>query len=135
MTCSRLREGHLFTSKVTGRQYSLLPAASCTSEQLIYLISCSSCHKQYVGKTEQSLRQRHYGHRREIEAASSALGQHFAAREAGVCGPDSLQLQVIELCPSQDLLSAREGFWQHELATFAPLGINIRDELGGKLES
>ena len=132
VTCSRMLEGQTFSSRVTGRQYSILPAVSCTSEQLIYLITCSSCDKQYVGKTEQSLRQRHYGHRREIEAASSALGQHFGP---GGCGPDCLVIQVIELCPSQDLLPAREGFWQHELASFAPHGINIRDELGGKLKS
>ena len=31
-----------------------------------------------MGKTEQTLRQRHYGHRREVEQASSALGQHFS---------------------------------------------------------
>ena len=122
----------MFTSRVTGRQYTIAPAVSCTSQQLIYLITCARCEKQYVGKTEQSLRQRHYGHRREIEAASSALGQHFAA---GACGPDSLNIQIIELCSSQDLLPAREGFWQHELASFAPRGINIRDELGGKLSS
>ena len=132
VTCSRMLEGPVFSSTVTGRQYTIVPAVSCTSQQLIYLITCARCEKQYVGKTEQSLRQRHYGHRREIEAASSALGQHFAA---GACGAESLNIQIIELCSSQDLLPAREGFWQHELASFAPRGINIRDELGGKLKS
>ena len=42
-----------------------------------------------MGKTEQSLRQRHYGHRREVETRSSALGQHFAD-----CGLDNLRIQV-----------------------------------------
>lgn len=49
----------------------------------------------------------------------------------GECGGlDSLSLQVIEVVEGGELL-AREGHWQHELSTFAPGGINIRDELGG----
>ena len=49
----------------------------------------------------------------------------------GECGGlDSLSLQVVEVVEGPSLL-AREGHWQHELSTFAPGGINIRDELGG----
>ena len=95
-------------------------------------ITCRKCLKQYVGKSSKSLRQRHYGHRREIETESSALGQHFSQAN---CGPDSLTIQVIELVRPVENLLVREGFWQHELASFAPLGINIRDELGGKLKT
>ena len=28
-------------------------------------------------------------------------------------------------------LQRREGYWQHELMTFVPWGLNIRDELNG----
>ena len=28
-------------------------------------------------------------------------------------------------------LERREGYWQHELMTFVPWGLNIRDELNG----
>ena len=48
-----------------------------------------------MGKTEQSLRQRHYGHRREVETRSSALGQHFAD-----CGLDNLRIQVTSVSTS-----------------------------------
>ena len=116
---------------VLGNSYEIKANVSCTTERLIYMITCSSCGKQYVGKTDQSLRQRHYGHRREIEQGSSALGKHFSSA-AGHCSADSLQLQVIELCPAGGDLLAREGHWQHQLQTFSPGGINIRDELGGK---
>jgi len=133
VTCVKMIEGQHFRSTVTGQQYNLSANVSCTTERLIYMITCSKCSKQYVGKTEQSLKQRHYGHRREIEQGSSALGQHFSSE--GQCGGyQSLQLQVIDVIgPGSgvvDLLS-REGYWQHELKTFSPGGINIRDELGG----
>ena len=48
-----------------------------------------------MGKTEQSLRQRHYGRRREVETRSSALGQHFAD-----CGLDNLRIQVSSVSTS-----------------------------------
>merc|ERR1719460_2445944 len=34
VTCSRMLEGQVFSSRVTGRQYTILPAVSCTSQQL-----------------------------------------------------------------------------------------------------
>ena len=53
-------------------------------------ITCQKCKKQYVGKTVQTLKQRHYGHRREIDKQSSHLGEHFA----GPCGYNNLRIQV-----------------------------------------
>ena len=55
-----------------------------------FQVTCDKCKKQYVGKTAQSLKQRHYGHRREIDQQSSYLGQHFA----GECGYPSFRIQV-----------------------------------------
>ena len=70
------------------------------------------------------MRQRHYGHRREVEQASSALGQHFSEvirmimikmmnimiimmmKVKGECGGlDSLMLQVIEVVEGGELLA------------------------------
>jgi len=132
VTCVKMIEGHVFRSSVTGLEYTIMPSVSCTTAHLIYLITCTNCSKQYVGKTEQSLKQRHYGHRREVEHASSALGQHFSST-SGHCGAECLSIQIIEVCDrvGGDLLG-REGHWQHELQTFSPGGINIRDELGGR---
>ena len=57
---------------------------------LLLQITCQKCKKQYVGKTVQTLKQRHYGHRREIDKQSSHLGEHFA----GPCGYNNLRIQV-----------------------------------------
>ena len=40
VTCTKLLEGPVFTSSSTGRQYTIGPSVSCTSEALIYLITC-----------------------------------------------------------------------------------------------
>lgn len=129
VTCAWLLEGPAFFSMVTNKQYRFMPPVTCTDDLLIYLVTCRGCRKQYVGKTEQTLRQRHYGHRREIETQSSPLGQHFGS----VCGYNCWSIQIIDKCAA-DELSRREGYWQHELRTLVPDGLNIRDELGGRLK-
>ena len=55
-------------------------------------VTCTheKCGKQYVGKTEQELRQRHYGHRREIDMKSTPLGKHFADN----CGYEYFEIQA-----------------------------------------
>lgn len=60
------------------------------TSNVVYLVTCRRCKKQYVGKTEQALKQRHYGHRREIELQSTPLGKHFA----GECGYANWSMQV-----------------------------------------
>ena len=90
VTCELLLPGTTFKSTMTGKDYKFMPSVSCHTKNIIYLVTCQQCKKQYVGKTAQTLKQRHYGHRREIEKQSSNLGQHFAAD----CGYASFRIQV-----------------------------------------
>ena len=138
VTCELFLEGTSFTSKTTGKNYKFTSSVSCTDKNCIYLVTCvnENCGKQYVGKSLQEMRKRHYGHRREIEIKSSPLGKHFA----DVCGYVYFQLQIIDQIKPQkggnseklkQELQRREGYWQHELMTFEPWGLNTRDELNG----
>ena len=138
VTCELFLEGTSFLSKTTGKNYVFTSSVSCTDKNVIYLVTClnDNCGKQYVGKSIQEMRKRHYGHRREIELKSSPLGKHFS----DVCGYIYFQLQIIDQIKprkgedseklKQELLR-REGYWQHELMTFEPWGLNTRDELNG----
>ena len=90
VTCALLIEGTEFKSQMTGKSYRLMTPVSCDTKFVIYLVTCQKCKKQYVGKTEQTLRKRHYGHRREIEIKSTPLGNHFA----GDCGYTNWRMQV-----------------------------------------
>jgi len=38
---------------------------------------------------------------------------------------------IIDHTTSADCLQRREGYWQHELMTLLPWGLNTRDELSG----
>ena len=43
-----------------------------------------------MGKSEEELRQRHYGHKKEIDLKSTMLGKHFAEK----CGYGFFQIQA-----------------------------------------
>ena len=79
--------------------------------------------KQYVGKSEHSLREKNAEHRRDIEAQGTLLGRHFGA----VCGYENWSLQIIDKC-SQRELARRERYWQEELTTMFPVGLNETNE-------
>ena len=52
----------------------------CTTENVVYLISCSSCNKQYVGETKCPLNKRWNGHRddwRHRRFERSPTAEHF----------------------------------------------------------
>ena len=119
-----------FQSSVTLKTYPLPDTkVNCSSSNLIYLISCSACGKQYMGKSFTSLKVHHDKHRTQIRHKSEGVGKHFSS-----CGYECLKLQIIEVCNENDNLQDREGFWMDELRTVAPAGINLRKEKNKKLD-
>ena len=60
-TCRHISQGSTFTSNVTKRSYEVVSSSAsmtCTSENVVYLITCNKCGIQYVGETSQKLRNR-----------------------------------------------------------------------------
>ena len=79
--------------------------------------------KQFVGKAEHSLREKNTEHRMDIEKQGSLLGRHFGS----VCGYENWSLQIIDKCPQKEL-ARRERYWQEELTTMFPVGLNETNE-------
>ena len=52
---------------------------TCTTSNIIYLISCRICGIQYIGETKNSLKKRFYGHRSTVKThlLDTLVGQHF----------------------------------------------------------
>ena len=132
--CERVIEGNKFKSTDMGDDYLSTIRATCESKKCIYLVTCvhKNCGLQYVGKTLQTVRERHYQHNREIKDGSSPLGKHF--RDHGI---DNFRLQIIDqLIPKKkesdknldERLRKRETMWAEKLSTFFPRGINMRVE-------
>ena len=82
-TCAYLNCKPFFTSKVTNVRYSIRHSATCSSSNVIYLITCTKCKKQYVGLTTKPLRTRINHHLSNIflhtlKFSRSQRRQHFS---------------------------------------------------------
>ncbi|KAJ8020195.1 hypothetical protein HOLleu_39720 [Holothuria leucospilota] len=123
VTCSALRETTHVVSHTTGERFHLnTTSTTCTTKEVIYLINCLDCGKQYVGETGSELKVRHRGHRQEFRKCHTPLGFHFQTCQR--C--ELIGLQNLTNSTKQNREEA-ELKWIYRLKTYAPLGINVKD--------
>ncbi|KAK3756747.1 hypothetical protein RRG08_018469 [Elysia crispata] len=128
MTCTSITSSTTFTSTITRKSYNILHNLSCHSHNVIYLITCNLCNKQYVGLTSQTLRKRFNTHRFNINNdRGDAVAKHFNL--------PGHTISHAKITPIDQLLTAdmiglqnKETFWIHTLQTLEPQGININDQ-------
>ena len=123
-----MKLGTSFTSTVTNERFRANVDATCKSSNVVYLIECNQCKKQYVGETENPLHLRVNGHRSDyyrklpdkpVAAHFNTLGHTF----------EDLTIMVIEELGSAptERRKLRERFWIHTLRSVAPQGLNLED--------
>ena len=124
--CNYITESTNVTSSTNKRTYKLNSKFSCRSRNLIYLITCKKCHKQYVGETGRTLKQRITDHISCIRLhKDTPIGLHF-----NLPGHDTKDLSIIpieQLYDNSDSVAFRrmkESAWQRALQTLHPLGLN-----------
>ena len=120
---------YTFSSSSTHKSYHIRHNISCDSFKIIYLITCRRCKKQYVGQTEQTLRQRMNSHRHSISHnTDTPVARHFNLPHHDI---NDLQVIGIDSLPSVDTYSRlnKETFWIYTLNTLAPHGINIQEQM------
>ena len=130
--CKRVKKTNTFRSTSTKRFYKIKPEnLSCCSENVVYLITCKTCKKQYVGSSvEFRLRFNNYrcSHRNFLkgkEVKQESFHAHY--EETGHNGESDWEFILIDQADSVEDLRKRESFWQHELNTFKPVGLNDRE--------
>jgi hypothetical protein len=64
--CKHMQHSSSYTSKVTGKQYTIFCSVNCKSANVIYIIECSVCGLQYVGESKQPFHKRLNGHRSDL---------------------------------------------------------------------
>ena len=147
-TCINFKPSNFFTSTVTHRTYPVVNKEypnpiDCKSGNLIYLITCSTCHLQYVGETIQQLNKRFGEHRSGMRgvpgshAGCKRIVEHWTK---GKCKDSHFTVQIIENWKGDgrnkgkiDLplgveRRKRETFWMLKLRTVYPYGLN--DKIG-----
>ena len=95
---------------------------------MVYLITCQSCDKQYVGETTQPLHKRVNGHRSDVKAKSSTfLYQHFNQPGHDFSNASIQIIDFVDSNISSDIkndLKLLEDDWIDKLGTAFPLGLN-----------
>ena len=149
--CNIIVNSDHFSNKEGTRTFNLRKGTfHCNSKGVVYLLTCKTCKKQYVGSTITTFRERYnnykskfraYFRRREkgtlgegkaIEQAS--LFEHFI-EHGNVSGFSQHKkedwsfwsFQLIDSSFNDIKLLERESFWQYKLDTFEPRGLNQRN--------
>ena len=124
-----------FTCFATKRKYKVKGNLKCTTNNIIYLLSCKNCGKQYVGSAIK-FKERFRIHKSDINTRKIRCG--MANHLLNVCCSsfskfEFLQVQLIEqvfIKDGQDIekvLWLREKFWQAQLFTLSH-GLNSPSE-------
>ena len=124
-----------FTCFATKRKYKVKGNLKCTTNNIIYLLSCKNCGKQYVGSAI-TFKERFRIHKSDINTRKIRCG--IANHLLNVCCSsfskfEFLQVQLIEqvfIKDGQDIekvLWLREKFWQAQLFTLSH-GLNSPSE-------
>ena len=124
VTCKHLDTNNSFKSTVTGTHYPIRHSFSCSSSNLIYLITCKKCKKQYVGLTTHTLKYRINHHRTNILTKKSIyLCDHFNLPDHNI---EHLAIQAIDTTTEADPTTLRqlELYWIKKLQTLVPKGLN-----------
>ena len=98
---------------------------------VVYLFTRKTCHKQYTGSTEEfrsrfnNYRCLHRNFLRNKKVRKESFHAHFT--EVLHQGESDWEVRLIDQGFSVDDVRRRESYWQHELDTFQPNGLNERE--------
>ena len=124
--CKYSRNTNNFQSNNTNNIYRITNHISCKSKNIIYIINCKRCNKQYVGETKTELRLRFNNHlssiRRNID---QPVAIHFNEESHTI--EDVEIIGIIKIMKQDDALRKKlESIWIKKLQTSAPIGLNTR---------
>ena len=130
LTCPFLKEGQAhYTFTSTKEKQRIHDPLNCKSKNLIYLIECKKCRKQYIGETKRHLHQRFGEHRRSIlNFGTTSVSEHFKQADHSINDVRLIPLEVIS-SNLDSVRKVREARLIERAMTLEPHGINRRDEL------
>jgi hypothetical protein len=121
-------QSQTFTSTTTKTQYPIKHSLDCSSHNVIYLITCPICHKQYVGETGRKLKTRLAEHCADTRLRrDKPVGKHF-----NLPGHSAENIHIMAIdrpytC-NTNIRKTLELHWVHTLQTVTPQGINIKSD-------
>ena len=133
--CKSISITEEFTSFTTKKTYKINHSFDCNNKCLIYLLSCKSCSKQYVGNTTNHFRSRWNNYKSDVRKAESGdmenvkqrfLQSHFLQQDhQGFL--KKVEDQLIDKTQASDP-TKREFYWMRALRTLCPYSLNIESD-------
>ena len=124
-SCMHIRTGNAFESAMTGEKFRAHVTTNCKTKNIVYLIECRKCKKQYIGETENPLQLRMNGHRSDYyrKLPDKPVAEHFNTTGHSF---EDLTVRIIEqIVAGSARRKQRESFWIHTLQSLAPDGLNL----------
>ena len=129
--CPSICKTKSFESSQTSEKYEIRAHLDCDSVNAIYLVTCKTCHKQYVGSTVK-FRNRFNNYKscfRKCSLGETApqvsFHSHFLQEDHN--GMEDWEFTLIDQSQNEQKLRMREDFWINKLQTFEPQGLNERE--------
>ena len=127
--CPTLKTMKSFMSEQNKRQYKRPPGVQCRTANVIYLLTCNICKKQYVGETKRPFVVRLKEHLADIRLKrDKPLAIHMNSHNSNSIKVIPQIIEVInrdpELPETTNLRKKREIFWIYRLRTLIPHGLN-----------
>ena len=129
--CKLLNKRKHFTSTNTHEKFRKKFTEDCETRNVVYMITCSKCHSQYIGETKRTAVIRWKEHGRDVKnKKDTPIATHFNMPDHKFWESTFEIIDVIKGNPdtksTETFRLARETHWIITLQTLAPLGINGR---------
>jgi hypothetical protein len=133
LCCKYVTKANSFTSRVTQISYHIFHSTNCRSKFIIYLLECTKCQIQYIGKSTLPLNYRLNNYRHRINSAKSYLTPaelHFSDKNHNFDRDAKFkiieQIENTSLPNINNILLQREDSWILKLKTLTPQGLNSK---------
>ena len=131
--CKQISSTDSFTSTTTKKTFTIFHESNCKSSYVVYLLECTRCNLQYVGKSEWPFHKRvnQYRHRINSDNTNTLLPieKHFKSGHNFDKDGTFTIIEKIEKFNSPNvskILQRRENFWILKLCTLQPQGLNTK---------
>ena len=113
-----------YTFHATDETRPITNHIDCNSKNVMYMIQCNDCSKQYVGETKRRLKDRFNEHRRSVDNPSTiskptTVSEHFLTNDHS-----ANDITLIAKSSRDSVGKAREAYLIERGKTLEPLGMN-----------
>ena len=116
----------MFSSTTHSFNFNVKSTLTCSSQGVIYLITCKKCKKQYVGQTQQKCNVRMNSQRFDIKHFPDSftnVSEHFNSSDHSI---NDFSFMAINSIKNNWQRLLKETRWMHLLGTLSPNGMDSK---------